>query len=238
MRPNHGELNAMYKLFLLISCLFLVFIQSGCGDQKAQEIVRAAGGSGNNQQDSGKEDINDVAPTFTENQLQKGQWIEWRRTSPQGAIDCLRWTIVDFPASGIAIEGRISRQISGACQTPDDYFVEHILFNPDSGEIISDSVMIGGSAQANPNPLKTIFNHLYGNKQKVTFRKGVFESGKKKYPAFQLKKHSQVFLNQPHTAFHAFVIGWSEVRNGAKWSYELNQANPPIAPLPTNPSNP
>lgn len=227
----------MYKLLSLLGCVALLLTQTNCGT-KTQEVVRAVNGGTSGSHGGGlqnKEELHDTAPTFVESQLKKGQWIEWKRTSPQGTSDCMRWDLTKLTSAGVNMESRISKD----CQSYDNSWVEYFLFNSGSGVV---SYIYGvvqgpeGPAQVESElKLKTIFNHLYGSKQKVTFKKGSQKIGTNEFPAFQLKDQPQVFLDQPETPFHAFVISWSENLSDGKWSYELNRADPPILPNPTNP---
>lgn len=230
-KGNHASLNSMYKKILKLLTLYLLFTQLHCSGKKSPEMVRVPDKPGNDTHN--KEDVTDVAPTFVENQLQKNQFIVWKRTSPNGTFDCLRWKIGDFPAQGVTLDSQSSKN----CKDYDDKLIEHITFNSGSGKVEADYISSPESCPVTPlDPLKTIFGHLYGSRQKVTFQQGIKKWDKNDLPAFWLKKEpSRVFLNLPGTPFHGFVLSWTEEDEDGKWSYELIETNPPILPIPANP---
>lgn len=227
----------LIKTILTLASLTLFFtFTTGCGKTSTTEVGNAKdnGGDNNNGNGTDGKPTFDVAPSFSEAQIKVGQWIEWKKTSKTSS-ECVRWEISQISDLGIHIEGRFSR----TCQTPGDAMVEYITFNPESGLVIEDIIW----TEANPNkpgPLadKSIFNHIYGDKQKVNFIRGkLYTAADKKryYPAFQLKSKSQIFLNNPKSPFHAFAMKWSEKVAGIDWNYAVHASNPVIESIPVSP---
>lgn len=212
----------------LLTALSLSFVACSNNTQTATVGDGNNGNGGNNGGNGGQDKPTyDVAPLFSEAQLSRGQWIEWKKTGKDGSVECVRWMVTDFVSSGVKIEGRFSRN----CTTPDDYMVEHILFRPDTGHVLEDVIVTPNSQKNGPLYQESIFDHIYGYKHKVEFKTGKqmkTDDQKKYYPVYQLKGKSQVFLNRPSTPFHAFAIRWTEISGGNSWVYELHASNPVI----------
>jgi hypothetical protein len=214
-----------------ILLFFLVVNISGCFKTNQESMpVRDGGDSG---QDNGDKPINDIAPLYQISQFQVGQWIEWKKTSSTGIVHCVRWSITAINADGVFIQGKESSD----CKTYGQQ-TEFIRFDPDTGEVHEDQIVTPGVPTPTDGGLRTIFHHLYGNKEVVSFHKGILKLANGKYPGFQLvEKGAPIFYDHPREAFHAVAIKWTEGKSPI-WTYTLNQSNPAIASLPQNQSMP
>ena len=206
-------------------CLSILF-SFGCAKNNEQARVSPAVGRDGGGSDNSSKPILDFPPLFDVHQLQMGQWIEWTRSAAGHRDECLRWKVSGLFASGVLIEGRISL----TCTEPDDAYIEKIFFNFNSGEVSQDNIHT--PAGDSTGPLKSIYTRIYGDSsQKVTFALGSYPLRDKKYPSYQLKNQSQVFLNEPASPFHAFALHWTDDVNKVRWTYTLNKSNPEIPAL-------
>ncbi|PIS10677.1 MAG: hypothetical protein COT73_08100, partial [Bdellovibrio sp. CG10_big_fil_rev_8_21_14_0_10_47_8] len=209
-----------FSILTLSVALVAFSALSGCGTNQ-QTSVEAA-------KDQGKEDPNNpnkpklgVPPIFVETQFKLGQWIEWTRSANNQVAECIRWTITGIQASGIVI----TAQSSTKCVEPDNYYVETILFNPNTGEINGHIITIGDSSSTQgPLKGKSIYPFLYGDETQVRYQLTTTKIQDEKYPSFHLLDSDRIYLNEPNTPFQGIAIQWREKKDNKIWKYELRQS--------------
>lgn len=216
--------------------ILLALALCACGLQKKE--VAVTGGNGGKPPGPGngseKPTVN-TPPLFAENQLKAGQWLEWQRTSPKGVKDCVRWLITDINQDGIYIESRTSRK----CTAPDENSrqVEHILFVPETGYVKMDVIKTDGITQE-PGPLNkgSIFGHIYGNPEKVTYFDVIWKNAEGvSYSAYKVKDRTYYNKANPNHPFHGFALAFKETDKTGDYQYQYKQSEPSLEAVPKDP---
>ena len=206
-----------------------LLVLSACNNGPEQMVHKANGTNNGQGGGGGQKPINDVAPHYRESQFKKGQWIEWQMVSLQTIqkSQCMRWELKDISAQGYLWEATTSID----CTTWDRKQVETFFFSPLDRKITTDRIVNEGQPGYRDGDLlgKSIDDWIFGNEGKVNFTNGKYVSPVGELPAFRLNQHSQWFLNQDSSPFHAFAMHWEEVRSAVTWRVDYVTSSPAIS---------
>lgn len=198
-----------------------------CGNKAPTKVGAGGSGGGDGSTGQGKPGL---APSFEVSQFQKGQWIQWKATSGN-LTQCLRWTWTNIEQDGVKIEGRILKN----CKDEPSYRVEHIFFDHTTGVILDHYFVTGNTATQGDMKNSSIFSFIYGNPKQIetSFLARSAAMIGNDYPIYEFSQSKgKWYLNQPGTPFHAVLMRFTVSNSSGNWTYQLNQSQPAIKPLP------
>lgn len=173
------------------------------------------------------------APIYDLAQFQKDQWIIWVR-KVGSSYSCVRWTWTNVGSNANVHQIVAHYSTHSECNEWPEDKVRTIIYDPRSGEVASDRLVVLGQTSSSHKPLVLIYGFVYGYPDPTEFKVGQLPIGDEVYPGFEIefKEGKVAYLNQPGHPFHAVALNWKIKENGETATYLVYKSFPELPTLP------